>query len=162
MEAILLIGIQGAGKSTFYLRRFFHTHVRLSLDLLRTRHRERALLEACLKTRQPLLIDNTNVTAAERARYILPAKAAGFRVAGYFFEPDPQGSLRRNNLREGKRKVPPAALFGTLKRLQPPRQDEGFDGLYRVWLSKAGEFREEEWRGAEEDSERGALAATRV
>lgn len=37
MEAVLLIAIQGPGKSTFYCRRFFHTHVRLSLDLPRTR-----------------------------------------------------------------------------------------------------------------------------
>lgn len=155
MEAVLLIGIQGAGKSTFYLRRFFHTHVRLSLDLLRTRHRERMLLEACLGVGQPLVVDNTNVAAAERARYILPAKAAGFRVTGYFFEPDPRGSLRRNNEREGKRRVPPAGLFGTLKRLQRPRRDEGFDELYRVRISESGEFLAEPWVGADDGGEGG-------
>lgn len=153
MEAVLLIGIQGAGKSTFYLRRFFHTHVRLSLDLLRTRNRERLLLEACLAARQPVVVDNTNVTEAERARYILPARAAGFRVAGYFFEPDPKGSLRRNNQREGKRRVPPAGLFGTLKRLQRPRAGEGFDELFRVRLSAAGEFLVTEWGGADEGAD---------
>lgn len=152
MEAVLLIGIQGAGKSTFYRRRFFNTHVRLSLDLLRTRHRERVLLEACLGARQPLVVDNTSVTAAERARYILPAKAAGFRVTGYFFEPDPRGSLRRNNEREGKRRVPPAGLFGTLKRLQRPRRDEGFDGLYQVRISESGEFLAEPWAGADDET----------
>ena len=151
MEAILLIGIQGAGKSTFYWRRFFHTHVRLSLDLLKTRHRERVLLEACLGARQPLVVDNTNVTAAGRARYVLPARAAGFRVSGYFFEPDPRGSLRRNGEREGKRRVPPAALFGTLKRLERPRRAEGFDELYRVLLSESGEFLPEPWGGADEE-----------
>jgi predicted kinase len=148
MEAILLIGIQGAGKSTFYYRRFFHTHVRLSLDLLKTRRRETVLLEACLGTGQPLVIDNTNVTAIERARYILPALAAGFRVSGYFFEPDPKNSLQRNNEREGKRRVPAAGLFGTLKRLQRPRSEEGFHELYRVTLSEPGEFRAESWEGA--------------
>ena len=147
MEAVLLIGIQGAGKSTFYCRRFFHTHVRLSLDLLKTRRREMTLLEACLGARQPLVVDNTNVTADGRARYIRPAKAAGFRVTGYFFEPDPKGSLRRNNLREGKRRVPPAGLFGTLKRLQRPSPDEGFDELRRVLISESGEFRAEPWGG---------------
>lgn len=155
MEAVLLIGIQGAGKSTFYLRRFFHTHVRLSLDLLRTRHHERMLLEACLGVGQPLVVDNTNVAAAERARYILPAKAAGFRVTGYFFEPDPRGSLRRNNEREGKRRVPPAGLFGTQKRLQRPRRDEGFDELYRVRISESGEFLAEPWVGADDEGEVG-------
>src|SRR4051812_8782542 len=37
MEAVILIGIQGSGKSTFYRERFFDTHVRVSLDLLKTR-----------------------------------------------------------------------------------------------------------------------------
>ena len=140
MEAVILIGIQGAGKSTFYTERFFNTHLRLSLDLLKTRNRERTLLEACLATGQPLVIDNTNVTEAERARYIQPAKAAGFGVVGYFFEPDPKGSLERNNRREGRRRVPPAGVFGTLKRLQRPRMVEGFDDLLRVTLTSAGEF----------------------
>jgi predicted kinase len=108
MEAVLLIGIQGAGKSTFYRERFFDTHVRISLDLLRTGRRERTLLEACLATGQPLVVDNTNVTVAERARYIPPARAAGFRVVGYFFVPDSKGSRERNDRREGRRRVPPA------------------------------------------------------
>lgn len=148
MEAVLLIGIQGAGKSTFYRRRFFDTHVRLSLDLLRTRRRMAVLLEACLATGQPLVLDNTNVTAAERALYVPRARAAGFRVAGYFFEPDPRGSLERNNRREGRRRVPPAGLFGTLKRLERPRLDEGFDELFRVRLKESGEFSVEPWGGA--------------
>jgi predicted kinase len=36
MEAVLLVGIQGAGKSTFYQQRFFDTHVRINLDMLKT------------------------------------------------------------------------------------------------------------------------------
>jgi predicted kinase len=150
MEAVILIGIQGAGKSTFYKERFFDTHVRVSLDLLKTRRRERALLEACLATGQPLVVDNTNVTGAERAKYITPAKAAGFRVVGYFFEPDPKGSRERNDRREGRRRVPPAGLYGTLKRLEPPRVAEGFDELFKVRLSPAGEFTALPWGGAGE------------
>jgi predicted kinase len=150
MEAVLLIGIQGAGKSTFYSERFFDTHVRISLDMLKTRRRERTLLEACLVAGQPLVVDNTNVTAAERARYIPPARAAGFRVVGYFFIPDPKGSRERNDRREGRRRVPPAGLFGTLKRLEPPREAEGFDELFAVSLSPAGEFAVTPWGGAGE------------
>ncbi len=138
MEAILLIGIQGAGKSTFYCERFFDTHVRISLDLLRTRNRERRLLEFCLDTGQRFVIDKTNTTIAERARYIGPARAAGFRVIGYFFEPDPKGSFERN--RQRTRQVPAAGLFGTLKRLERPDQAEGFDQLHRVVLTPEGGF----------------------
>ncbi|MET0623593.1 MAG: hypothetical protein ABW250_11485, partial [Pyrinomonadaceae bacterium] len=79
--------------------------------------------------------------------------AAGFRVTGYFFEPDPKGSLRRNNEREGKRRVPPAGLFGTLKRLQRPRRDEGFDQLYRVRISESGVFLSEPWGGTDDETE---------
>jgi predicted kinase len=132
MEAILLIGIQGAGKSTFYLERFFDTHVRISLDLLRTRHRENRLLEFCLETRQRFVVDKTNTTRAERARYIVPALKAGFEVVAYFFEPDPKGSYERNQRRA--RQVPPAGLFGTLKQLERPQQDEGYSAIYRVTL----------------------------
>lgn len=40
MEAVILCGIQASGKSAFYSERFFHTHVRINLDMLRTRRRE--------------------------------------------------------------------------------------------------------------------------
>jgi hypothetical protein len=73
MQAVIFCGIQGTGKSTFYLRRFFDTHVRINLDMLRTRHREWQLVRASVEAKQPFVVDNTNPTAAERARYILPA-----------------------------------------------------------------------------------------
>lgn len=145
MEAVLLIGIQGAGKSTFYMEQFFHTHVRISLDLLRTRHRESRLLEFCLETGQPFVVDKTNPTRAERARYIVPALDAGFRVVGYFFEPDPKGSYERNQRRA--QPVPPAGLFGTLKRLERPQQDEGFGAIHRVNLAPGRGFIISEYTG---------------
>jgi len=37
MEAVIFVGLQAAGKSTFYRERFFDTHVRINLDMLRTR-----------------------------------------------------------------------------------------------------------------------------
>jgi predicted kinase len=137
---VIFCGIQAAGKTTFYKERFFATHVRLSLDLLRTRRRERILLEACLAAKQPFVVDNTNVTRSERAAYIGPARAAGFRVVGYFFATDPKAAFARNRLRPGKAAVPAAGVFGTQKRLQVPSMDEGFDALYRVELVEPGGF----------------------
>jgi predicted kinase len=138
MELIVFIGIQAAGKSTFYQRCFFDTHVRINRDMLRTRHREALLLGACLEGKQRVVIDNTNPTSAERARYIEPARMAGFKIVGYFFEPDPRGCEARNQARA--RKVPSAGLFGTLKRLERPSPEEGFEELYRVVLHTDGRF----------------------
>lgn len=33
MQAVIFVGLQGAGKTTFYKERFFATHLRLSLDM---------------------------------------------------------------------------------------------------------------------------------
>jgi predicted kinase len=145
MEAIILIGLQGAGKSSFYRERFFHTHIRLNLDMLRTRHRERILLQACLSAKQPFVVDNTNVLVEERALYIALAKQAGFRVVGYYFRADVQAALKRNSRRTGKAVVPDQAILGTYRRLQVPRQDEGFDQLYYVSINEANEFEVREW-----------------
>src|SRR5690348_8883701 len=127
MQAIIFIGIQATGKSTFFRERFFATHVRISLDLLRTRHRERSLLAWCLAHRQAFVVDNTNPTVAERAVYIGPARAAAFRVIGYCFESDVGASIRRNAGRAGKQRVPPAAIGDARRRLELPALAEGFD-----------------------------------
>ncbi|RYY19011.1 MAG: hypothetical protein EOO36_06795 [Cytophagaceae bacterium] len=58
MQLVLFCGIQATGKSTFYQQRFFHSHLRLSLDLLRTRHREQRLLQVCLETQMRCVIDS--------------------------------------------------------------------------------------------------------
>lgn len=134
----MLIGIQGAGKTTFYQRRFSDSHVRINLDMLRTRSRETLLLTACLEGGQRFVVDNTNVTPVERARYIALAKERRFRVVGYYFEPDARGAVTRNAARA--RHVPKVGIFGTLKRLVRPELSEGFDQLWSVSIGADGEF----------------------
>jgi predicted kinase len=149
MEAIILVGIQGAGKSTFYHQRFFDTHVRISLDVLRTRPRERAFFETCLRTGQQFVVDNTNVRTADRAVYIEAAKRAGFRIIGYFFETTLGDALRRNAQRFGRAQIPPAGVAGALKRLERPKLEEGFDELYLVTLDETGAFVVNSWLSTE-------------
>src|SRR5579872_6904854 len=50
MEAVILVGIQGAGKSTFYQERFSGTHARINLDELKTRAREKEFFAECLRS----------------------------------------------------------------------------------------------------------------
>jgi predicted kinase len=132
MELVLFIGIPGSGKSTFYAQRFLNTHVRINRDMLRTETREKILFEACLRAKQPFVLDNTNVTAEKRDGYIKAAKAAKFRVVGYFFDCAVDEALKRNEERAGKAHVPKVAIYAMAKRLQAPELREGFDELFRV------------------------------
>jgi predicted kinase len=145
-EAVILIGIPGSGKSTFYRQRFAETHVRINLDMLRTRHREAAFLETCLATRQRFVVDNTNATAADRVRYIAPAKAAGFTGIGYYFESKLEVCLARNAGRAGDRCIPERGVRATAKRPERPSCAEGFDRLYYVRVDPTGGFTVEDWR----------------
>lgn len=146
MEAVILIGLQASGKSTFYQQRFFATHLRISLDMLRTRHRERVLVRACLDLGQPFVVDNTNPSADERAAYIGPARAAGFRVSGYLLQSQVADCIERNAARSGAARVPAKAIAGTSRRLQRPAYAEGFDALHAVRMDSAGGFIIEDWR----------------
>jgi predicted kinase len=147
MEAVIFCGIQATGKSSFYRERFFRSHVRINLDMLRTRHREALLLRACIDGKQPFVVDNTNLRAEERARYLTPARAAGFRVIGLYFASPLAEALRRNDARGQGECIPRVGILGAHKRLQRPRRDEGYRELYYVRLTDGGfaveEFRDE-------------------
>ena len=71
MEMVVFSGIQASGKSTLFRQRFVETHLRINLDMLRTRYREGLLMDACLRAKQPFVVENTNLTALERARYLV-------------------------------------------------------------------------------------------
>jgi len=146
VQAILFAGIQATGKSSFYRERFFRTHVRINLDMLRTRHRERVLLRACLEALQPFVVDNTNLTRRERAVYIEPARAAGFEVVGYYFQSKVDDAIVRNAGRLPAEQIPERGIRGASSQLQIPGLDEGFQKLYYVAIAPGGGFLVEEWR----------------
>ncbi|HEU0184933.1 MAG TPA: AAA family ATPase [Blastocatellia bacterium] len=145
MEVVIFIGIQAAGKSAFYQQRFADTHIRLNLDMLKTRRREQILLKACLEARQPFVVDNTNVTRESRAGYISQAKAAGFGVIGYYFKSALQSAVERNDRRSGKARIPLKGIVATYRKLESPSQDEGFDRLFYVEIGDDGAFIVKEW-----------------
>lgn len=144
LEAVIFTGVQASGKSTFYRERFFETHVRINMDMLRTRRRESLLLNACIIGKQPFVVDNTNPLAADRARYVGPARAAGFSVVSYFFRATPREAIARNRGRGDKPSIPIPGLLGTYKRIEEPRLEEGFDVLYTVTLTPANVYVVEE------------------
>ncbi len=145
MELVIFMGMQASGKSTYYARRFADTHIRINLDMLKTRRREAVLFEACLSVKQPMVIDNTNPTPADRARYIPLAKAKGFSIVGYYFQSHLDDCKQRNESRSSQQAVPFIALLGTYNRLTQPTLAEGFDRLYYVKIDENSQLVVEEW-----------------
>jgi predicted kinase len=130
MECVILMGIQASGKSTFFVQQFVNTHVRINLDMLKTRTRETKLIDACIDGKTKFIVDNTNVTKEDRQRYIQKVKDAGYKVIGYFMDAPVKDCVVRNTIRGDK--VPSAAIRATYNRLQTPTLDEGFDQLFFV------------------------------
>lgn len=147
-KAIIFIGIQASGKSTFYHQRLEKDHVHINLDTLHTRNKERLLLEECLQKGRSFVVDNTNPAAADRAKYILMAKEYGYEIEGYFFRSVIADCVERNRARIGKACVPDKAIVSTSNRLELPSYGEGFDRLYFVRIER-NEFMVEEWRKTE-------------
>lgn len=143
---VLMIGIQGSGKSTFYHKYLSDDYVRVNLDTLKTRNREEQLVSECFREGKSFAVDNTNPTRADRQRYIPLAQYWGYRIVGYFMESKLQTCIERNNQRSGSAKIPATAIAATSNKLQLPGFEEGFDELY--FVKNDGQIMTiEEWRG---------------
>jgi predicted kinase len=148
-KLILLIGLQAAGKTTFYRQRLADGYVHISMDLLRNNahpaRRQVQLIEQALQAGPCVVVDNTNPTPEVRAPLIALGKQYGYAIIGYFFTPNVAASLKRNAGRGGTAKVPPVAIYVTHKKLQPPSYAEGFDALYSVRIAEDGAFQLQAW-----------------
>jgi predicted kinase len=135
-ELIVLIGIQGAGKTTFAVQRFTGTHVLISKDRSRNNRRperrQQQLLVEALAAGQSVVVDNTNPSVAERGALIACACEAGARAIGYLFTSSLDACRTRNASRPPGARVPDVGIFATVKRFEPPSLSEGFDQLWRV------------------------------
>lgn len=140
---VILMGLQGSGKSTFFAREFADKGFEhISLDMLKTRRKEAEVLQDCIDNNKDCVIDNTNPTKADRSRYIVPGKHSDFRVVGYFLQSKLGDSLERNERRE--RKVPKKGILATFNKIEMPSLQEGFDELNFVCIEN-GEFKISKW-----------------
>ena len=140
MECVILIGLPGSGKTTFFRDRFAATHEHVTKDAMRhnrqPQRRQEQLIDAALATGRSVVVDNTNPRAVDRAAIIAIASRHGAEVAGYFFPTEAADALRRNRARQGRERVPAVAIFATRKRLEVPTYEEGFDRLYTVAVNE--------------------------
>src|SRR4051794_40399069 len=105
-ELVLFVGLQGAGKSSFYQARFADTHDLVSKDRFPNNRnpsrRQRQLIEEALAAGRSVVVDNTNPTVEERAELIALARSFGAAVIGYYFESRLPDCLERNRQRQGQ------------------------------------------------------------
>jgi predicted kinase len=135
-ECVILVGLPGAGKSTFFHSRF-PTYTHVSKDTFPRHARDKqalqdAAIRASLAAGASVVVDNTNVTPADRAAIIAIAREFGARIVGYYLEVSTREAVARNERRQGRAKVPKVAIFTCAKKLVLPALEEGFDELFTV------------------------------
>lgn len=130
-ELIIFVGLQAAGKSTYYRAHLAATHVHVSKDLMKNVRnrdlRQEQLIAQALAAGRSVVVDNTHPTPASRAPLIALGRQHGARVVACFFESAVRAAIARNHRREGKARVPDVAIYVTAKKLVPPTFEEGFD-----------------------------------
>lgn len=142
LECVILVGLPAAGKSTL-VRRRFPSHECISKDALPASARDKqarqdGLLRAALAAGRSVVVDNTNVTPADRAAIIRIAREFGACVTGVYVEASTRAAIARNEQRTGRAKVPKVAIFTSARRLVPPAAAEGFDSLETVAVQPDG------------------------
>lgn len=147
-KAIIMMGIQGSGKSTF-CQRYLGEICRVNLDTLKTRNNEKRLIEQCHTEGMDYVVDNTNPTREDRIRYIPDAHEAGYDVIGFYMQSKLQECIQRNEGRQGKERIPNTAIAMTSNRFELPRYAEGFDELYYV-ANDGTEMKISKWRDDDE------------
>jgi predicted kinase len=135
-ELVILVGLPGAGKTTFFRQRFAATHEHVSRDELRRirepLRRQEQLIERALAASRSVVVDNTNVSVKDRAALIAIARRHGARLSVYLFEASARECVARNAEREGPARIPAVGIFAAAKRLVRPAKSEGFDALFVV------------------------------
>lgn len=130
MECIILIGIPASGKTTFYNDKFSDTHLRINLDTLGRRSREKAIFETAIKNKIKICIDNTNVTIKNRKKYIPLLKENNYKIIAIYFLPNLEQAIKWNKQR--KRTIPECAIKKYNIDIVAPSKNEGFDEIFIV------------------------------
>jgi len=131
-----MVGLQGAGKSTWVAAHLAGTHAVVSKDHWpNARHREarqRRVVAGLLAEGVSVVVDNTSPSPAERAPLVELATAAGVPVRAVWLDVPFELCRQRNEARTGRARVPDVGLCSAAARLVPPTTAEGFTAVQVV------------------------------
>ncbi|CUW25939.1 MULTISPECIES: AAA family ATPase [Streptomyces] len=144
-DLAVLVGLQAAGKSTFYAQCLSDRYELVSKDLFprgarNKQARQMRLVAEHLAAGRAVAVDNTNPSPREWGPLVEAAHAHGATATAYWFPPDVPGSLRRNAAREGRDRVPDVGVLATCERLRRPSAADGFDAVHEVRFDGRGGF----------------------
>ncbi|MGE4139631.1 MAG: AAA family ATPase [Planctomycetota bacterium] len=145
------MGLQGAGKTSFVRARLAGSHVHVSKDLYSRTARKKGArqareVEAALGAGRAVVVDNTNLTRAERGELLELGRRHGASATGYYFRSVLAECLERNDGRSGRARVPEVAVRAASQRLKLPSLAEGFAALFYVRLTEEGGFELSPWK----------------
>jgi predicted kinase len=133
VELVVMVGLQGAGKSTWVRAHLAGTHAVVSKDhwprARRREARQRRVVEALLAEGRDVVVDNTNPGPEDRAALVAAARTHGATVRAVYLPVPLELCLDRNARRTGRARVPLVGVLATHRRLVPPSTAEGFDDV---------------------------------
>lgn len=125
-----MVGLQGAGKSTWVAACLAATHAVVSKDhwprARRREARQQRVVAQLLAEGRSVVVDNTNPSAAERAPLVAAARAACVPVRAVWVDTPLDVCLTRNAARPEEARVPLVGVHAAQARFTPPTPEEGF------------------------------------
>jgi predicted kinase len=129
-ELVVMVGFQGAGKSTWVATHLAGTHAVVSKDhwprARRREARQQRVVAQLLAEGHSVVVDNTSPSVAERAPLIAAAREAGVPVRAVWVDTPLDTCLIRNAARPDAVRVPVVGLHAAADRFAPPSPAEGF------------------------------------
>lgn len=130
-ELVVMVGLQGSGKTTWVREHLAGSHTVVSKDhwpnARRREERQQRVVAAALAGGASVVVDNTNPGVEERAPLVALARQAGVAVRAVWVDTPFLVCLERNDARDERTQVPLVGVLTTRRRLVPPTTTEGFD-----------------------------------